>query len=409
MFFMKNRFGKGLVLVLCAFLSFGFTHNRNLTIAAYEAVIQGKKIPITGNTEQLKYFFEALKQSKQKKVRVAHWGDSIILGDIITEDIRLNLQQKYGGSGVGFVTMNVDDYGMRVSTSVTFSDDWDDASLFKRNPGRLQYGIGAAVYRPKEGSWVKYEQTRFSRVKTYSRAYLFYRNGSPLCNIRYAINNGKTESLKLSSGSGVQRIQIPASYPIQSVKLEFYGCTSVEFYGVSFEGDKGVYVDNLPIRGNSGVGISEIPVNILKDFNSYQNIKLILLSFGVNIISPEHSEYSWYANRMEKTINQLKSALPNTSIVIIGVSDKASKKGTRFVSEPGIEKLISVQEKLAEETGVAFWNLYEAMGGKNSVVDWVNAKTPLSSKDYTHFTPEGGKIVADLFVEALLDEFSKSK
>ncbi|NUN07934.1 MAG: hypothetical protein HUU54_02040 [Ignavibacteriaceae bacterium] len=397
-------------LVVLVFLSFGFSHNYNTTIAVYNAMVQGKQVPIEGNTAQLKHFFNALKEAKQKKLRVAHWGDSIILGDIVTEDIRLNLQQRFGGSGSGFVTMNVDDFGMRFSTRVTFSEDWEDASVFKRNPNKLRYGIGGAVYRPAEGSWVQYEITKYSRgVKNVSKVFLYYSNGNANCRVKYTINNGKSDYLKLTSGKGVQCTMIPSNIPISSIKFEFSACKNVDFYGVSLENESGVYVDNLPLRGNSGVGISEIQPDILKEFDDHQNLKLVLLNFGVNILSPEHTDYSWYENRMERTINHLKSALPNTSIIIISVSDKAAKKGSRFVSEPNIDKLISVQRRLADKTGIAFWNLYEAMGGENSVVEWVNAKVPLSSKDYTHFTPEGGKVVADLFVKALMDLYAKSK
>ena len=41
-------------------------------------VPQGKKTSITGNVKQLSYFFDALKNSKTKTVRVAHFGDSAV-------------------------------------------------------------------------------------------------------------------------------------------------------------------------------------------------------------------------------------------------------------------------------------------------------------------------------------------
>jgi hypothetical protein len=59
---------------------------------------------------------------------------------------------------------------------------------------------------------------------------------------------------------------------------------------------------------------------------------------------------------------------------------------------------------IAEKGGTAFWNLFEAMGGENSVVDWVEANPPLSAKDYCHLTPAGGRLVSDLLFEALMKE-----
>ena len=51
-------------------------------------VVQGKRVPITGDTKQLRYFFDALKNVKKNTVRIAHYGDSIIEGDLVTADIR---------------------------------------------------------------------------------------------------------------------------------------------------------------------------------------------------------------------------------------------------------------------------------------------------------------------------------
>ena len=69
----------------------------------------GKFVPITGNIEQLKHYFDALKDVKIDKIRVAHYGDSIIWADVITPDLRYNLQKKFGGHGAGFLSICSDD------------------------------------------------------------------------------------------------------------------------------------------------------------------------------------------------------------------------------------------------------------------------------------------------------------
>jgi len=40
---------------------------------------------------------------------------------------------------------------------------------------------------------------------------------------------------------------------------------------------------------------------------------------------------------------------------------------------------------------------------------WVNSNPPLAFKDYIHFNDQGAKKVAQLFTDALFDEFNKSK
>ncbi len=66
-------------------------------------------VPISGNLAQMKYFFDALKNSGSEKIRVAHYGDSGVEGDAITANIRQDLQKEFGGTGVGFLSITSQD------------------------------------------------------------------------------------------------------------------------------------------------------------------------------------------------------------------------------------------------------------------------------------------------------------
>ncbi|MCF8266811.1 MAG: hypothetical protein K9I69_01925, partial [Ignavibacteriales bacterium] len=63
----------------------------------------------------------------------------------------------------------------------------------------------------------------------------------------------------------------------------------------------------------------------------------------------------------------------------------------------------------AKNADIAFWNLFEAMGGMNSMESWVKANPPLASSDYTHFNDQGARKVADLFSAALIDGYKEAK
>jgi len=364
----------------------------------------GKKVPITGNTNQLKKFLNALNESKSKKIRIAHYGDSINWGDIITADLRQNFQSKFGGMGVGFLSICSDDIAVKQTTKHTFNEaDWEWASLFTRNLKNYSLGIAGTVAKSKGNSWVKYEATNFlSSTKSFKTVRLFYNNVNNNCNVSYSINNGASQNLKLELGMNVKESVINSSANASSVKLNFTSCSSdVNFFGVSLENGNGVYVDNFPIRGNSGVSIDEIPRNILSDFQKMLNYKLIILNYGLNIASPEQSNYTWYRNKMIKVINNLKQVFPDAAILLVGVSDKAIKKGTKFVTDPSVLLVLNEQKLMVQQTGIAFWNSLEAMGGINSMNEWVNQN--LALKDYSHFSNAGGKILADLMTEAILN------
>jgi hypothetical protein len=369
----------------------------------------GKNVPITGNVSQLKYFFQGLNEAKTKKIHIAHFGDSIIEGDVITSDLRDFFQKKFGGNGAGLVAICPEDAPMRKTTKCTSSDDWKEASIFKRNPNNWPYGINASAFVPSDKSWAKFEITALSKtLKSFSNATLLYKGGSTGSKINYSFNNGGDQSVNLAGGNNVKTLELKSNHAT-SLKLGFDKCSSAYFYGVSLDNGNGVYFDNIPIKGNSGISLVDIPQDVLKDFNKLLNYKLIILNFGINVLSPTYTEYSWYEKKMEKVIEYFKQAFPQTSILLVSVGDKGIKKGSKFVTDPQIPMLLEAQKNVASKTGIAFWNLYEAMGGENSVSQWVTAGPPLAFKDYCHLTGEGGEKVAELLSNALMSEYNKQK
>jgi hypothetical protein len=212
----------------------------NLNYNGY-LVVQGKKVPLKGNVAQLHYFFDALGSVRSRKVRIAHWGDSIILGDIISEGLRDNLQKQFGGNGVGFVSMNCDDQGMRNTTLVSFSNDWREASLFKRNADKWPLGINGSVYSPVHGSWVKYETGKASKsMRFFSGVRLFYASAPVGAVLKYSLSNGSEMSARLESGPALNELSLNLPSGITSIKFSF-NFSGGYFYGVSFENGNGVY------------------------------------------------------------------------------------------------------------------------------------------------------------------------
>ena len=64
-------------------------------------------------------------------------------------------------------------------------------------------------------------------------------------------------------------------------------------------------------------------------------------------------------------------------------------------------------QKAAKDNGCAFWDIYEVMGGKNSMDSWVNAEPALAGTDYVHFTPKGARKIAELLDYAFQQEYEK--
>lgn len=363
-----------------------------------------KKQKLSGNTIQLRNFYSALRKSKSKQVRIAHYGDSAIEGDLITADLRQIFQRKFGGRGAGFVSITSKDVNFRMTTRHSFSNDWEEASLYTKNPKRLPLGISGEIFINKANSWVEYKTTRrFSTVKTFDEARLFYSDASA-SDINYSFNNGAKEKVKLQSGKEIKQLVLSKENS-SALRLEFPQNKQGYFYGVSLESGPGVYIDNYPLRGNTGVDLQDIEIATLKQFDKYMNYDLIIFEFGLNALSAKLGNFERYQKSMVKVINQFKKAFPKAGIILVGAHDKSIKQGGKFTTDPTVAKLIKAQIKIAQETGIAFWNLFEAMGGKDSMIKWVNSNPPLAHKDYIHFNDLGAKKEAELFSEAILSQY----
>lgn len=363
-----------------------------------------------GNINQLNYFFDALKTAKTKGIRIAHYGDSGIEGDLITADFREGLQSKFGGSAVGHLGIISQDITFRTTIKHSFSpaNTWETASLYSSNPRNLPLGISGEVAVPKGNSWVRYEITKAQRsLKEFKSFRLFYTNAKN-SSIKVYFNDSSTPKVaNLVAGGGVKELVVKSDSPAKSVKIEFTQKDQAYVFGISLESDNGVYVDNLPLRGNSGVDLQKISVDNLKGYSKYLDYKLIILEFGLNIAGKQ--DYSFYEREMGKVISQLRSAYPKASILLIGVHDKAVKQGSNFVTDPSILKLLETQKNIAAKNNVALFSLFDAMGGKNSMGKWVKNNPPLASTDYVHFNLYGAKKVADLLVQSLMGEYNKRK
>lgn len=373
---------------------------------ASQSVKTGRSV-ISGNVNELKNFFNALKQTKNSKVRIAHFGDSVIEGDLVTADIRQNFQDKFGGKGVGFLSITSQDIQFRQTTKHRFSDNFEDASIFTNNPKNLPLGIAGTVAIPGNNSWVSYETTRrYRTVKSFDEARIFYSdaNGS----VKVSINNGAPQTVRLKSGKSINESSVSAS-TATAFKMDFESKGQGNFYGVSLEGGNGIYVDNFPLRGNSGVDLQQIDDAALREFGKLLNYKLIILEFGLNAAGSIKSDYGWYEREMVKVVNKFKKVFPNASILMISVHDKAKKTRKGFETDPTVLKLLEAQKNIAKTTNVAFWSLFDAMGGQNSMENWVNANPPLAFKDYVHFNGQGAQKVADLLTEALMEAYGKHR
>ena len=357
----------------------------------------------TKNT--LQTFHSALLDSKTKKVRIAFFGDSFIEGDILCGSFRDTLQAIFGGRGVGYVPMASEVAQFRMSIRHTY-ENWETYSLVNKKNAGIPLGFPGYCFVPLSENSINYHTPKKSS-RPFENFRLFYRNHA-INQLRFVINDSLEYTQDLAVSDSVTKLSLSVT-PATSLDLRFEKPDSLWVYGGSFEDGPGVYVDNMAMRGNSGMGLSSISDSQIHQFNSHQNYRLVILQYGLNVVSESDSlGYDWYVEKMVKVVNKLRLAMPQAAILLLGVSDRSSNQDGTFATIPAIPKMRDAQRKIAQRTQVAFWDTFDAMGGSGTMVNYVNSNPPLAAKDYTHLTYLGGRKIAKKLADALLHDFKKN-
>lgn len=349
-------------------------------------------------------FYRALDEihSKGRLVRVAVFGDSFIEADIFTADLREMLQKRFGGCGVGFVTITSMTNGYRPTVRHTFGGWSSHAVTDSVYFDHQKQGVSGHYFVPGKNAYVELRgQNKYaSLLDTCREASIFFYNKDTL-ELSVCVNKGKTEMHRFEPNGRLQELQVNGR--IGSVRWTVNRADSTIFYGMAMDGTQGIIVDNFSLRGSSGLSLRTIPTGILKEFNKQRPYDLIILQYGLNVATQRGYNYDNYRKGLIASIEHLKKCFPQSGFLLLSVGDRDYKTDTgELRTMPGVKNLIRYQQNIAAESGIAFWNMFEAMGGDGSMVKLVHAKPSMANYDYTHINFRGGKHLAGLLYETLL-------
>ncbi|MEG0646476.1 MAG: SGNH/GDSL hydrolase family protein [Bacteroides sp.] len=349
-------------------------------------------------------FYDALEQigSENRLVRIAVFGDSFIEADIFTSDLREMLQKKFGGCGVGFVTVTSMTSGYRPTVRHSFGGWSSHAVTDSVGYDRQKLGVSGHYFIPREGAYVELrgQKTYASLLDTCQRASIFFSNRGEV-SLSVRVNRGEAQTREFAPSETLQQMQVEGN--IGSVRWDVNRADSTLFYGLAMDGDRGVIVDNFSLRGSSGLSLRTIPVSMMESFNKLRPYDLIILQYGLNVATERGRNYDKYQKGLLTAIDRLKKSFPRAGFLLLSVGDRDYKTETgELRTMPGVKNLIRYQQSVASESGIAFWNMFEAMGGDGSMATMVHAKPSMANYDYTHINFRGGKHLAGLLYETLL-------
>jgi lysophospholipase L1-like esterase len=355
------------------------------------------------DSDNLDPFFAALWGLEQGRSRgvvtVLHYGDSPTTADLITGDIRAQMQRRFGDAGRGY-TLIAKPWAWYGHRGVEISDHgW----TMRTGVGLMRegiYGLGGAAFEGKPGDWSKFRLTE-SEQSVVDVEYLAKPGGGS-----FAVEADDQQLVEQATDAGAMsaasiQVALPAGTKIVSIRP---ATGTVTLFGADFRrGATGLLYDSLGLNGATTSVVARVlnPVLWKQEMNRAAPA-LVVINYGSNESSFEKFVHKQYGSELRLAIQRVRAAAPNASILVMSPMDRGERAGMDDIETMStIPEIVAIQRQVAAEMHCAFFDTYDAMGGDGTMARWYAASPRLVTADLLHPTPQGASIVAGLFVEQL--------
>lgn len=339
---------------------------------------------------------------------IAHIGDSHIQADMFSGKIRKQLQKQFGNAGRGLIfpyrvakTNGPDDYRSRTNAT------WDVKRVIATsNP--LPIGISGITLKTNcDSSFVRIRTNcenldyRFNTIKIFSEQKA--ENYDLLIKDTTGKSLGFLKSSKYLGDYRMSKINLDTlinEVVFQSVKIDS-GQTTTQLYGFLLDNNKpGVQYNTIGVNGAEFSHFNEAAY--FQEQLSYTKPDLVILSLGTNDSFHDRFDSIAFRNQVMCLINNLRLFNPTIEILIMTPPDSFKK---RKYKNKNLLQVVEILTDICTLENIAYWNLFNIMGGSGSVAKWQVKK--LAQRDRVHYTLSGYELQADMFYNALMNGFYK--
>ena len=336
--------------------------------------------------------------------RVLHYGDSVIASDYVSGTLRRRMQDRFGDAGHGFVlTANAWEWYFHNDVEHRASEGW----AMSRVTGPLApdglYGLGGVSFHTRGAATATFGTAKSGEHgKRASRFDVYYLEQPGGGDFTIEIAGRDPERVSTAGPEKVSRkrsVRVPDG--AASMTLKTLGGGDVRMFGVVLEREApGVTYDALGALGGRASVWRTMDATHWKQQMELRDPSLVVVQYGTNESEDGGVNEAEYDKSLGALLDTLRAAAPRASILVAAPLDRAEKAEDGSLRTPKvIVRLVELQRRIAREHGVAFWNTFEAMGGKGSMGKWVGKG--LGGGDLTHPTPAGAQVLGDLFFKAL--------
>jgi hypothetical protein len=352
-------------------------------------------------------------RAQHKIVRVLYYGDSQIEMDRFSNNLRLFLQEKFGGGGPGMAPYEQSIPSEALNQS--FSGEYSCYSLWgeTRRNRENDYGPLAKMFRIEGNNRFSAStfrrKTERDRRDNFSNIALLINNLKGSFNAELTDRTHQTEYTLQTDSTGIQLLDFPLNFSTKSFSINMKGNANI--YGILIDDGFGIAVDNIAMRSASGLHFTSMNDSLIRETYRLLNVGMFILQYGGNVVPGLYSEKSVenYVANIIAQIKYLQRVAPGVPILFIGPADMLSVVEGELRTYKQLPYLVEKMRVEIPQSGAAFWNMYEVMGGANSMRAWV--RKGWAGHDYVHFTGKGAYEIANVLTQTfeIMYEHYKTK
>lgn len=354
--------------------------------------------------ERLEHCFEGFKEREQQRgtIRISHFGDSHIIADFWTGEMRQKLQKHFGDGGRGFVLGGEmwRSYGQRHIWHYT-QGEWEVSNL-KRGRDTGVFGPGGAALICSKSSCFTGVATRENKWASRFDILDVYTLGSSLsASYKLYIDQklyGNMNSFSPWLSIRKHRVHLPLSHHKVQVSPSDEQ-HELWLFGFSLQNSQGGLIyDAIGLNGSQAKHLLKNNDRSLQNIPQLLQSQLIIISFGINELFDRNYNRSDYAKSLDLLLSILRDPTHEYSSkfdCLLTGPFAALRRGKEPLE---LDEIYKIQRKLSNKYGCAFWDARAAMGG--SIRPWQRRKK--ARKDGVHLSRLGYYRIASLFEESLM-------
>lgn len=365
---------------------------------------------IIQNAWHLDPLFEKLYQlrlANDRCVNIVHIGDSHIQADYMTSIIRRQFHRDFGNAGRGLivplrVARTNEPNNFKTASNVTWKSK---RCVFPDQP--LPIGVGGVTIESDDPAanleifmndlWLDY---------SFNSLALFYQKDASSFDFSVRDLQGRELAFISAQDNDSSRDISTASWSelvnavnIQSVKTNESQTKALVYGAVLRNSNNGVLYHTIGVNGAKYKHYNEA-----KHFASQTaglKADVFIISLGTNESIDYPNVDRTFTNQVDALVRSLKSYNPKAVFILVTPQDVFRRKNR---PNPGIRNVRDQIIRYAVENGLAFYDLYRAMGGEDSAKRW--SENSLLRPDGVHLTKEGYEYQGNLFYQALIKGYN---